>query len=131
MTTGGWGPAPGRPTCLPAAWGEGWRGSRGRQPCAQRRQRCLPGARAGVGPAAGGRAQRRQRCLPGPHFDLVNPDPGPQPCRRWHRLFVEMVRRHQRAAEAQAAGERAPAAEADAGVKLGRAPTRPADLPVY
>lgn len=50
---------------------------------------------------------------------------------RWHRLFVEMVRRHQQAAEAQAAGEYMPVAEADASAKLGRAPTRPADLPVY
>jgi len=44
---------------------------------------------------------------------------------RWHALFVEMVREH---AGAKAAAEVAPG---DVGVKLGRVPNRPADLPVY
>jgi 5'-phosphate synthase pdxT subunit len=44
---------------------------------------------------------------------------------RWHRLFVEMVR----AREEEAAGDGA--GVADAAEKLGRAPTRPADMPVY
>lgn len=47
---------------------------------------------------------------------------------RWHALFVEMVRKH--AAELMAQEEAEDGG--DAGVaKLGREPTRPADLPVY
>lgn len=44
---------------------------------------------------------------------------------RWHELFVQMVRQH--AADAAAADAAAP----DPFAKLGRAPNRPADLPVY
>ncbi|KAI3434853.1 hypothetical protein D9Q98_002907 [Chlorella vulgaris] len=46
---------------------------------------------------------------------------------RWHELFVDMVRKH--AAERAAAAAAAPAP--DPAAKLGRVPTRPADLPVY
>lgn len=45
---------------------------------------------------------------------------------RWHRLFVDMVRQQQKEAADAAA-----AAAQDPFVKLGRAPNRPADLPVY
>lgn len=46
---------------------------------------------------------------------------------RWHELFVEMCR--QRVADEAAAAAVAPAP--DPFSKLGRAPNRPADLPVY
>lgn len=44
---------------------------------------------------------------------------------RWHRLFVDMVRQHAQQEAAQQGGPES------AGMKLGREPTRPADLPVY
>jgi hypothetical protein len=52
---------------------------------------------------------------------------------RWHELFVEMVQQAAAAQQQAAAAEGAAAgAEApDPFAKLGRAPTRPADLPVY
>ena len=46
---------------------------------------------------------------------------------RWHELFVDMIKQH--AADAAAAAAAAPAPDPFA--KLGRAPNRPADLPVY
>eukprot|EP00887_Chlorella_sp_A99_P003479 scaffold7.g3479.t1 len=47
---------------------------------------------------------------------------------RWHELFVEMVRRQQATAAEQQATEQQ---QLDLYAKLGRAPNRPADLPVY
>lgn len=51
---------------------------------------------------------------------------------RWHRLFVDMVRQQQQAAAAAAAAAEATGAQGSgSSSKLGRAPNRPADLPVY
>jgi 5'-phosphate synthase pdxT subunit len=47
--------------------------------------------------------------------------------RRWHALFVEMVR----ASAAARGGSVAGAAAEDGGAALGRPPTRPMDMPVY
>jgi 5'-phosphate synthase pdxT subunit len=47
---------------------------------------------------------------------------------RWHFMFVEMVKENLAAAGAAA---EAGASAADVAARLGRAPTRPADLPVY
>lgn len=50
---------------------------------------------------------------------------------RWHELFVEMVRRHAAGAAAAAEGAEGGDAMPDPFAKLGREPTRPADMPVY
>lgn len=73
----------------------------------------------------------RHRCPPCPCVTAAtlhcHPTPPLPQDTRWHELFVQMVQQH--AADAAAASAAAPAPDPFA--KLGRAPNRPADLPVY